>query len=159
MCQNGWTDDEPRKMTISCVPVADNPYETTPGLKIGYSSIPAGSKQHNVSVDMRGNMADASVAGLLEGMLILTFQSLFNWLSRIMKVLTDITVVAARKGIVGTLRGTTTQLCTYNTTNRDCVPTGQYTITAGSYIDFTFTTAPYQELDFYYAIMTPIKSK
>jgi hypothetical protein len=78
MCQNGWTDDEPRKMTISCVPVADNPYETTPGLQIGYSLIPAGSKQHNVSVEMRGNMADASVAGLLEGMLILTFQSLFN---------------------------------------------------------------------------------
>jgi hypothetical protein len=78
MCQNGWTDDNPPRMTISCVPVADNPYQTAPGLQVGYEFIAAENRQQTVTVAVRANMADASIAALLEGVLILTFQYLFN---------------------------------------------------------------------------------
>jgi hypothetical protein len=78
MCQNGWMEDEPPKMIISCIPVTDNPYVTTPGLQIGSVWLGAQTRQHNVSFEVRENMADASVASLLEGMLILTFQFLLT---------------------------------------------------------------------------------
>jgi hypothetical protein len=63
-------------------------------------------------------------------------------------------VVAANKAIVGTLRNTATKLCDYNETNRDCVPSGQYTLTTGNDIDFTFGLGGLQEVYFYYAILT-----
>ena len=78
MCQNGWTQSLPRRMIISCVPVADNPYVITPGLQTGYEWVAAQFNQHTVSVEVRGNMADASVASVIEGVLILTFQFLLT---------------------------------------------------------------------------------
>jgi hypothetical protein len=62
-------------------------------------------------------------------------------------------VIAANAAIVGSLRGTTAKLCNYNETNRDCVPTGQYVLTAGDTIDFTFGLAGWQVVSFYYAII------
>jgi hypothetical protein len=62
-------------------------------------------------------------------------------------------VVAANDDIVGSLRGTTAKTCSYNVTNRDCVPTGQYTLKAGDIIDFSFGLYGFQDVRLYYAII------
>jgi hypothetical protein len=61
--------------------------------------------------------------------------------------------VAANAAIVGSLRGTTAKTCNYNVTNRDCVPTGQYDLSKGNIVDFTFGLGAGQEVRFYYAII------
>jgi hypothetical protein len=66
-------------------------------------------------------------------------------------------VIAANKAIVATLRSTTVKLCNYDVTNRDCIPTGQYALTAGDNIDFTFGLGDRQVVWFYYAIIGVVK--
>jgi hypothetical protein len=61
-------------------------------------------------------------------------------------------VIAANNAIVGNLRGTTLKLCSYNTTNRVCVPTDPHTLTSGDVVDFTVGLAPAQNVRFYYAM-------
>ena len=58
---------------------------------------------------------------------------------------------------VATLRRTTMKLCDYNETNRDCVPTGKPTLTAGDTVDFNFIHL--QTVFFYYAIIAPKKPR
>jgi hypothetical protein len=63
-------------------------------------------------------------------------------------------VVAANNDIVGSLRGATgVKTCSYNVTNRDCVPTGQYTLKARNIIDFSFGLYGFQDVRLYYAII------
>jgi hypothetical protein len=59
--------------------------------------------------------------------------------------------------MAGSLRGTTTQLCSYNQTNRDCVPTGLHAFTAGTGIDFLFGLDRGQVVNFYYGIVSAVK--
>jgi len=61
-------------------------------------------------------------------------------------------ILAAKTDLVGSLRRTTKKPCTYNQTNRDCVPTGQYNLCAGDVIDFDFGLASDEIVRFYYAI-------
>jgi len=62
-------------------------------------------------------------------------------------------VVKPNAAMVGSLRGTTARTCSYNETNRDCVPTFRYDLTAGQTIDFTFGLGATQAVRFYYAII------
>jgi hypothetical protein len=61
--------------------------------------------------------------------------------------------VAANAAIVSSLRGTIAKTCNYNVTNRDCVPTGQYDLSKGNILDFTFGLDTGQVVRFYYAII------
>jgi hypothetical protein len=61
--------------------------------------------------------------------------------------------VAANAAIVSSLHGTITKTCNYNITNRDCVPTGQYDLSKGNILDFTFGLDTGQVVRFYYAII------
>ena len=63
--------------------------------------------------------------------------------------------VAANAAIVSSLRGTIAKTCNYNATNRDCVPTGQYDLSKGNILDFTFGLDSGQVIRFYYAIIGP----
>jgi hypothetical protein len=66
-------------------------------------------------------------------------------------------IIAANAAIVGSLCGTTPKLCNYDETNRDCGSTGQYVLTAGDIINFTFGLGGWQDV-FYSAILGPTKS-
>ena len=53
--------------------------------------------------------------------------------------------------LVGTIRGGD-KICDYNATNRDCVPTGPFSLNTGAIIDFSFGLGIQQLGRFYYAI-------
>jgi hypothetical protein len=61
--------------------------------------------------------------------------------------------VAANAAIVSSLRGTIAKACNYNVTNRDCVLTGQYDLSKGNILNFTFDLDTGQVVKFYYAII------
>jgi len=137
MCQNTLADNG-IKQTINCVDRPTSSSQSAPDQQCGvYPASNAGSTdpaQRIISVTLDSNFADASVSALMEG--------------------TDANyVVAANKAIVATLRNTAKELCHYNETTRDCVPTGQYVLTAGDTIDFTFGLGGWQKVSFYYAIL------
>lgn len=58
--------------------------------------------------------------------------------------------------VVGTLRGTASKLCDFDTGYQDCVPTVQHSLTAGrDIIDFTVSLAySYQSGRLYYAFVS-----
>ena len=59
--------------------------------------------------------------------------------------------------MTGSLRGTTTQVCTYNETNQDCVPAGLHAFTAGDAVLFNFGLARGQVVNFYYGIVSAVQ--
>jgi hypothetical protein len=145
MCQNTLVQDENDEEpieTISCISRPRNNNVVAPDQQSGVSRLSntssgeSGPSQRTLSVMVETNLVDATVSGLVEA--------------------TDDNYVIP-SSIVATLRGTTTKLCDYNETNRDCVPTGRHTITAGNAIDFKFIFAGFQTVFLYYAIIAPTK--
>jgi hypothetical protein len=62
-------------------------------------------------------------------------------------------VVAADSPNVGALPQATVDICNYNATNRDCVPTGLFNFNKGDILNFTFGLSNGQRVRFYYAII------
>jgi hypothetical protein len=62
-------------------------------------------------------------------------------------------VVAADSPNVGALPQATVDICNYNATNRDCVPTGLFDFKKGEILNFTFGLSGGQRVMFYYAII------
>jgi hypothetical protein len=128
------------KHTIECLPRPGRPVVVA---NAGASSQQSGvtvvgdrvhnNRQYTVSVKLATAIKLATVSAILEG--------------------TDGTyVVAARRAIVASLRGTSSKACNYNAAKRECVPTGRFNLALGSFIDFTFGLATGQAVNFYYTI-------
>ncbi|KIM76766.1 hypothetical protein PILCRDRAFT_825990, partial [Piloderma croceum F 1598] len=100
--------------------------------KLGAGSEPAG--EHTVSIPVLNPISGASVSALIEGM-----DGNYS--------------VAANPAIVSSLCGTIAKTCNYNVTNRDCVPAGQYDLSKGNILDFTFGLNAGQVVRFYYTII------
>jgi len=142
MCQNGLTHDPVPKETIICVERPAQNIQPAADKQLGVFRISNGNgaapKAYTVTVDLETNLADASVNALIEG-------TPGNYL------------VTPNEPMTGTLRGTTTQVCTYNETNQDCVPAGQHAFTAGDAILFNFGLERGQVVNFYYGIISAVQ--
>lgn len=145
------------RLTSLCIPrPAANPDPNTPQTQqTGYlpvQVVTTPTETKVVSVTLGKSITSACVSAILEGIKSPTDPHLLLTITNYEGSDADY-VIAANAPITATLRGGPANLCYYNVTNRDCVPTAQYSFEAGAIVDFTFGLTISQTARFYYAII------
>jgi hypothetical protein len=162
MCMDSFTPPPEEAPTIMCVirPTCDGckpdirggpPSE---GGQVGVYHV--ADRRRSVSVEIVDTISQATVTAFMEGTYQIS-QLTLTWRFLLLIVAnyegTDGNyIVKPNSPLVGTLRQSTKGTCSYNDTNRDCVPSGRYDLTAGNIIDFTFDIGVSQVVWFYYGI-------
>jgi hypothetical protein len=108
----------------------------------------------HIPMKIESSIVNASITGMLEGTHRISKLILIWQLTVVKYEGTDAHyLIEPNEPMVATVRSTQQTVCTFNTTARNCVPSGKFNLSSGSFIDFAFGVGSTQNVRFYYAVL------